>query len=356
MLESIAGPANQTSVSLPLSSARLLSTLVDDRDTVRMGTSGENRYIFQITNPDDSKDLTLATVTADDNFPSAQIKTLIDAMASSDLSELEATKDGWTLRLVRGVSGRVKVRMELVIRFGFGIDIPWVKKSPDGSALLAICGQDMMVLRTPVATRGVDLTTVADFEVDAGETVPFVLTYGPSHLPVPGPIDPAHYLAAEDIAAGAQIHGMMLFLFACYSAGTPERDSFQSLGPPSPRATSPFLAALPMRLLSHPAGGALAVIGHIDRAWGYSYVWPGARGRSQTVAFENVLRRLLQGLPVVALLVLLIVLVLRWITRPLAQLSDAAAAGFDKDGKDRFGIAGKRPEPLRDLPDRKSVV
>ena len=75
VMESIAGPANQTSVSLPLSSARLLSTLVDDRDTVRMGTSGENRYIFQITNPDDSKDLTLATVTADGNFPSAQIKT-----------------------------------------------------------------------------------------------------------------------------------------------------------------------------------------------------------------------------------------------------------------------------------------
>ena len=98
------------------------------------------------------------------------------------------------VRLVRGVSGRVKVRMELVIRFGFGTDIPWVKKSPDGSALLAICGQDMMVLRTPVATRGVDLTTVADFEVGAGETVPFVLTYGPSHLPVPAPIDPGQAL------------------------------------------------------------------------------------------------------------------------------------------------------------------
>ncbi len=78
VLESIEGPANQTSVSLPLSSARLLSTLVDDRDTVRMGTAGENRYIFQITNPDISKNLTLATVTVDGNFPSAQIKTLID--------------------------------------------------------------------------------------------------------------------------------------------------------------------------------------------------------------------------------------------------------------------------------------
>ena len=98
------------------------------------------------------------------------------------------------VRLVRGVRGRVRMHMQLVIRFGFGADIPWVKKSEDGSALLAICGQDMTVLRTPVETRGEDLTTVADFEVGEGDTVPFVLTYGPSHLPVPKPIDPADAL------------------------------------------------------------------------------------------------------------------------------------------------------------------
>jgi GH15 family glucan-1,4-alpha-glucosidase len=95
------------------------------------------------------------------------------------------------VRLVRGVSGKIKLKMELVIRFGFGADIPWVKRTEDRSALLAICGQDMTVLRTPVETRGEDLTTVADFEVSEGETVPFVLTYGPSHLPVPKPINPA---------------------------------------------------------------------------------------------------------------------------------------------------------------------
>jgi GH15 family glucan-1,4-alpha-glucosidase len=98
------------------------------------------------------------------------------------------------VRLVRGISGRVKLRMELVIRFGFGTDIPWVKKNEDGPGLLAICGQDMTVLRTPIETRGEDMTTVADFEVGEGETIPFVLTYGPSHLPVPEPIDPAQAL------------------------------------------------------------------------------------------------------------------------------------------------------------------
>lgn len=94
------------------------------------------------------------------------------------------------VRLVRGVSGRVKMRMDLVIRFGFGVDVPWVKKNPDGEGLLAISGQDMTVLRTPVATRGEDMTTVADFEVAAHETVPFVLTYGASYAAVPEPLDP----------------------------------------------------------------------------------------------------------------------------------------------------------------------
>ena len=52
----------------------------------------------------------------------------------------------------------------------------------------------MTVLRTPVKTRGENMTTVADFEVGEGETVPFVLTYGPSHLAVPEPINPAQAL------------------------------------------------------------------------------------------------------------------------------------------------------------------
>lgn len=95
------------------------------------------------------------------------------------------------VRLVRGARGKVKMRMELILRFGFGSDIPWVRKNDKGSGLLAICGQDMTVLRTPVKTRGEDLTTVADFELGEGEIVPFVLTHGPSHVPIPAEIDPA---------------------------------------------------------------------------------------------------------------------------------------------------------------------
>src|SRR3984885_5903925 len=75
------------------------------------------------------------------------------------------------VRLVRGIAGRVKLRMELIIRFGFGTGVPWVKKTEDGNALLAICGPDMTVFRSPVQTRGEDMTTVADFEGSAGETI-----------------------------------------------------------------------------------------------------------------------------------------------------------------------------------------
>jgi GH15 family glucan-1,4-alpha-glucosidase len=97
------------------------------------------------------------------------------------------------VRLVRGDRGSVSMRMELIIRFGFGDDIPWVKRAPNGD-LLAIAGPNMTVLRSPVEVRGEDMTTVADFEISAGQVIPFVLTYGPSHLDIPAPIDPERAL------------------------------------------------------------------------------------------------------------------------------------------------------------------
>ena len=92
------------------------------------------------------------------------------------------------VRLVRGERGRVAMHMELIIRFGFGANVPWVRRTGNGE-LLAISGPDMTVLRTPIQTHGENMTTVADFIVDAGETVPFVLTYGASHREVPAIID-----------------------------------------------------------------------------------------------------------------------------------------------------------------------
>ena len=97
------------------------------------------------------------------------------------------------VRIVEGLRGQVRVRMELIIRFDYGSIIPWVR-TVDG-VLRAVGGPDSLSLHTPVETRGEGLTTVADFVVSEGERVPFVLTWHPSHeLPVE-PADPARALA-----------------------------------------------------------------------------------------------------------------------------------------------------------------
>jgi GH15 family glucan-1,4-alpha-glucosidase len=91
-------------------------------------------------------------------------------------------------RVVEGVSGRVRMRMELVIRFDYGSIVPWVRRR-DG-ALQAVAGPDAVWLRTPVPTAGENFTTVAEFEVAAGDRVPFMLTWHLSHRPAPRAIDP----------------------------------------------------------------------------------------------------------------------------------------------------------------------
>ena len=98
------------------------------------------------------------------------------------------------VRLAIGESGRVTMEMELVIRFDYGRTVPWVSRLSDGT-LRAIGGPDMVVFRTPVPFRGENMRTVAAFEVATGETVPFALTYGRSHEPVPLSTDTAAALA-----------------------------------------------------------------------------------------------------------------------------------------------------------------
>ncbi len=92
-------------LSLPLNFARLLATLVEDRDRVRLGTSGPNRYLFQITNTESSKDLTLATVTAAENFPSAQIQQLIEDARRNTVAHLTVQQASLmqTIRMVQAM-------------------------------------------------------------------------------------------------------------------------------------------------------------------------------------------------------------------------------------------------------------
>ncbi|MCP4697749.1 MAG: hypothetical protein GY862_12990 [Gammaproteobacteria bacterium] len=107
-----------------------------------------------------------------------------------------------------------------------------------------------------------------------------------------------HYFAADDLDSSVRLGGLISFHFACYGAGTPHYDDFakQAFKDRETIAPHAFLAQLPRRLLSHPRGGALAAVGHIDRAWGYSFLWEGAG--AQTTVFTSALQQLLDGYPV----------------------------------------------------------
>ena len=97
------------------------------------------------------------------------------------------------MRLVIGETGRVRMRTELVVRFGYGAVVPWVTR-PGERSWKAVAGPEMVFLRTPVVLRGENLHSVAQFDVDAGEMIPFTLTYSPSHLPAPSRISETHAL------------------------------------------------------------------------------------------------------------------------------------------------------------------
>jgi hypothetical protein len=126
-----------------------------------------------------------------------------------------------------------------------------------------------------------------------------------------GKIPEGYYFWAGDVASDARVAGLIAVFFACYGAGTPDLNDFVhrrdlNLAENTAVATEPFVSGLARRLLAHPNGGALAVVGHVDRAWdtGFTKVlWepaPGAKERKASApdAFEDLLRSLLKGEPV----------------------------------------------------------
>lgn len=113
-----------------------------------------------------------------------------------------------------------------------------------------------------------------------------------------GAISEDLYFSADDLSSSAKLWGTIAFFFACYGAGTPQYDEFTKQAFKDKReaiAPRPFISRLPQKMLSHPKGGALAVIGHVERAWGYSFVW--GKGQSLT-AFESTLDSLMKGAPI----------------------------------------------------------
>jgi GH15 family glucan-1,4-alpha-glucosidase len=91
------------------------------------------------------------------------------------------------IRIVIGLKGSVRMKTEFTVRFDYGISVPWVTRI-DEETLHAIAGPHALALRTPAPLKGHDLSTTGDFSVNAGEAVPFTLTYWQSHLPAPLPL------------------------------------------------------------------------------------------------------------------------------------------------------------------------
>jgi len=121
------------------------------------------------------------------------------------------------------------------------------------------------------------------------------------------PIEEGFYFSADHLSSDANLLGTITFNFACYSGGTPQLDEFAKQAFKDRVAVAPaaFVSGLHKKMLGLERGGALACIGHVERAWGCSFLWDtGRRGtkQPQLAAFSSTLRSLLQGKPVGAAL------------------------------------------------------
>jgi GH15 family glucan-1,4-alpha-glucosidase len=163
------------------------------------------------------------------------------------------------VRIVEGVHGAVAMRSLLRLRFDYGRVVPWVRHHAD--RVEAVAGPDRVRLRTPAPTVGHDLSTVSEFTVRAGDRVPFVLTWNPSHEPPPKPVD-----------AEAALRDTMSFWTDWTRRGTPIRGPYR-------HAIARSLLTL-KALTYHPTGGIVAAattslpeqIGG-PRNWDYRYCW-----------------------------------------------------------------------------------
>ena len=95
------------------------------------------------------------------------------------------------VRIVEGLHGRVPMKLTLRLRMDYGQIVPWVRHhhSREATVMSAVAGPDAVWLDTPTSLHGEDLTTRAEFEVAAGDRIPFVLTHAPSYRPRPTPVD-----------------------------------------------------------------------------------------------------------------------------------------------------------------------
>jgi GH15 family glucan-1,4-alpha-glucosidase len=162
------------------------------------------------------------------------------------------------LRIVEGLRGRVAMRMELVIRFDYGSIVPWVRRT--GDTLCATAGPDTLELHTRVPTHGENMKTVATFDIVAGERVPMVLNYRPSHEPAQSVLD------AEEMLADTQDH-WIAWAARCSYKGRWRPAVQRSLITLKALTYAPTggIVAAPTTSLPEQRGG--------QRNWDYRYCW-----------------------------------------------------------------------------------
>jgi GH15 family glucan-1,4-alpha-glucosidase len=93
------------------------------------------------------------------------------------------------VRIVQGVRGKVKMQMELTLRFDYGLTVPWVTRFE--KELRAVAGPNMVVLRThcmqgdDAPLHGEGMRTLSEFTLREGDKTCFTLTYANSTEDVP---------------------------------------------------------------------------------------------------------------------------------------------------------------------------
>ena len=104
------------------------------------------------------------------------------------------TREPDLVRIVVGQRGRVRMRLELILRFDYGSIVPWVRRTEQG--IRAIAGPDLVEIQSAVPLHGQDMTTVAEFDVNEGDRIPFTFAWRRSHAE-PGPALVAEQIVRE---------------------------------------------------------------------------------------------------------------------------------------------------------------
>ncbi|MDH6128474.1 glycoside hydrolase family 15 protein [Kitasatospora sp. GP82] len=199
---------------------------------------------------------------------------VIDFMPPRPLAGREAVPQ--IIRIVEGVSGRVRMRSALRMRFSYGRVVPWVHRveQPDGGhRTVAVAGPDSVWLDGEAQTYGRDLTTYADFTVTAGERIAFALTWQASHLPAPVAPDAEAMLTATE-------EFWLDWVAQCTYQGPYREPVVRSLITLKALTYAPTggIVAAPTTSLPEDIGG--------ERNWDYRYTWL----RDAAITLSSLLR------------------------------------------------------------------